>query len=201
MVSHKFGRLLALAAIGLVWAAIGATGAYAADSDGDGMPNRWEIAHNLNPQVANGRKDADHDGLRNLGEYRNRTAPHREDTDLDGIDDGDEVHVFASDPTDADEDSDGVLDGDEDFDGDGIANEDEDDALESCLADDDDADADGLANEDEDDFGTDAEDADSDDDGVIDGLEDNDGDGIADEDEDDDAQDACATAAEDGNSQ
>src|ERR687886_856738 len=110
------------------------------DIDRDGMPNRWEVAHHLNPRVANGASDADHDGLRNLAEYRSGTSPHDEDTDNDGDDDGDEVHDgrASTNVRDADTDNDGVKDGDEDADHDGVANEDEDDATESCLADDDD---------------------------------------------------------------
>jgi hypothetical protein len=111
--------LIALAAC-LVWAAFGAHAARAADSDHDGMPNHWEVAHNLNPQRANAHADPDRDGLTNIGEFRHGTLPHREDSDLDGIDDGDEVHVFDSNPTNADEDNDGVVDGDEDDQGEDV---------------------------------------------------------------------------------
>src|SRR4051812_47391611 len=92
------------------------------DSDHDGMPNRWEIRHHLNPHHANAAADPDHDGLKNLGEFRHDTRPHDSDTDNDGEDDGDEVHdgCSSTDPTDDDTDGDGVEDGDEDTDGDGI---------------------------------------------------------------------------------
>src|SRR5262245_5988769 len=189
--SRKTRLLIALTAC-LVWAAFGAHAARAADADHDGMPNHWEVAHNLNSHRANAHGDADHDGLSNIGEFRHETLPQREDTDLDGIDDGDEVHVFDSNPTNADEDNDGVADGDEDWDGDGIDNEDEDDALEQCgAADDNDSDQDGLDNEDEDDNGTLVHDADSDNDGILDGDEDNDNDGIADGNEDDQGENTC----------
>src|SRR4051812_4734823 len=164
-------QALLIVAVGAAWFAFGAVSASAAtrDSDRDGMPNRWEVAHNLNPHHANALGDPDRDGLRNIGEFRHQALPHREDTDADGIDDGDEVHVFASDPTNPDEDGDGIADGDEDFDDDGIDNDDEDDGLEQCgAADDNDADEDGIDNEDEDDFGDSAHDADSDNDGVLD---------------------------------
>lgn len=161
------------------------------DSDGDGMPNWWEKAHGLSPYVANAGGDPDRDRLVNLREYRNGTNPRREDTDRDGVDDGDEVRTFGSDPTDRDGDGDGKRDGDEDKDHDGTKNEDEDDSKEPCVADDDDSDHDGVANEDENEQGTNPAKADSDGDGKKDGDEDADGDGIENEDEDDSADDAC----------
>ena len=75
----------------------------ARDSDHDGMPNRWEKAHGLNPHKANANRNPDHDGLVNLGEYTFGTDPIDEDTDDDGIVDGDD-----------DANDDGVADGDED---------------------------------------------------------------------------------------
>ena len=65
--------LAALASAGLLSSP--ASGLAAPDSDGDGMPNRWELRHDLNPHRANARRDADQDGLRNLGEYRHDTDP------------------------------------------------------------------------------------------------------------------------------
>jgi hypothetical protein len=110
------------------------------DSDHDGMPNRWEVAHQLNAHRANASGDPDHDGLRNLGEYRHSTRPHDADTDDDGDEDGSEVHdgCDSTDPTDADTDDDGTEDGQEDADGDGTENAD-DDQDDNCQGDDDDA--------------------------------------------------------------
>jgi len=62
-----------------------------ADSDGDGMPDAWEIAHGLNPKLNDAAKDPDHDGLTNLQEYAAGTDPHNRDTDGDGMPDGWEV--------------------------------------------------------------------------------------------------------------
>jgi hypothetical protein len=137
------------------------------------MPNRWERNHGLNPRVADARRDPDHDGLRNIAEYRRHVVPRAEDSDNDGMDDGDEVHDgrASTDVGDADTNDNGVVDGDQDADRDGVDNEDEDDAIEPCLADDDDTDGDSIDNEDENDFGTRVNDADSDDDGVQDGDE------------------------------
>jgi hypothetical protein len=179
------GLLLALAI------AVPSASSAVRDSDRDGMPNRWERAHDLNPYVANAAGDPDRDGLVNLREYRHGTDPRREDSDRDGVDDRDEVVAFGSDPRDADGDGDGKRDGDEDKDHDGTKNEDEDDPKEPCAADDDDGDHDGVANEDENEQGTSPAKSDSDGDGTKDGDEDADEDGIENEDEDDTGEDAC----------
>ncbi|MEX0651269.1 MAG: hypothetical protein WD186_04505 [Actinomycetota bacterium] len=151
----------------------------------------------LNPRQANAAGDADHDGLRNIGEFRNEADPTDEDSDNDGIDDGDEVGEFDQfDVGDSDSNDNGVEDGDQDADHDGQDNEDEDDADESCKADDDDSDEDGVEDEDENDLGTKVGDDDSDNDGVEDGNEDVDGDGIDEEDADDADEDECSTEDE-----
>ena len=49
----------------------------ALDSDGDGMPDAWEIAHGLNPSdPSDAARDDDHDGMTNLQEYLAGTDPH-----------------------------------------------------------------------------------------------------------------------------
>jgi len=45
------------------------------DSDGDGMPDYWEIAHGLSPQANDANLDPDQDGMSNLMEYRTGTDP------------------------------------------------------------------------------------------------------------------------------
>ena len=96
------------------------------DSDGDGLPNRWERAHHTNPHRRDAKADPDKDALRNLGEFRHHTLPHKPDTDKDGLFDGAEVKQFRSDPKDADSDDDGIEDGSEDSNDDGVADEGED---------------------------------------------------------------------------
>jgi hypothetical protein len=63
------------------------------DSDGDGLPDWWEMLYCLNPNDATGDNgawgDPDHDGLNNRGEYLAGTNPRMWDTDGDGISDYD----------------------------------------------------------------------------------------------------------------
>ena len=44
------------------------------DTDGDGLPDAWEIEHGLNPNVANSNGDFDNDGYTDLEEYLNELA-------------------------------------------------------------------------------------------------------------------------------
>ncbi|MBA4386660.1 MAG: hypothetical protein C0404_01695 [Verrucomicrobia bacterium] len=45
------------------------------DSDGDGIPDDWEIANGLNPHVSNATTDSDGDGVSDLAEYIAGTRP------------------------------------------------------------------------------------------------------------------------------
>jgi len=62
----------------LSWFAAAPTaGQAAADRDGDGMPDAWELANQFNPDDArDAALDADGDGCTNLQEYRAGTNPH-----------------------------------------------------------------------------------------------------------------------------
>jgi hypothetical protein len=85
-----------------------------ADSDDDGMPDGWEMANDLDPNVptdANG--DADGDSLSNLLEFTLHTDPTLIDTDGDGLEDGEEVNTYHTDPALHDTDGDTLSDGDE----------------------------------------------------------------------------------------
>ena len=106
------------------------------DSDGDGLPDSWEIQYELDERNANDTNgasgDPDDDGYTNIEEFNFGTDPLRADTDGDGVNDQDEIELLGTDPLDPDSDStrtsdrdeagNDILDGDEDFDGDGFTN-------------------------------------------------------------------------------
>ncbi len=59
------------------------------DSDGDGMPDDWEMINHLDPFSTNGvngaEADPDADSLKNIYEYWSDTNPWQEDTDANGV--------------------------------------------------------------------------------------------------------------------
>jgi hypothetical protein len=74
------------------------------DTDGDLLPDGWEVAHGLNPKSAidhNGLLgDPDGDGVTNYLEFIHGTHPNRANSDFDAQDDGVEI-AQASNPLDA----------------------------------------------------------------------------------------------------
>lgn len=71
------------------------------DSDGDTMPDDWELANGFNPNdPSDAAGDADSDGLTNVQEYTQGSNPRAVDSDGDGVTDGVEVQTGTS-PTDA----------------------------------------------------------------------------------------------------
>ena len=93
------------------------------DNDNDGLPNTWEIANGLDPDVGTGGDgadgDPDSDSLTNLQEFQIGTHPNDDDTDDDALLDSVETMTGSwSDPFDrgtsplvADSDGDGLSDG------------------------------------------------------------------------------------------
>jgi hypothetical protein len=74
------------------------------DSDGDLMPDDWELRCGLNPNDNDAAADIDKDGLANLVEYILGTLPCKADTDDGGENDGSEINgsrnpLFAPDDT------------------------------------------------------------------------------------------------------
>ena len=64
--------------------------ASAQDRNHDRIPDRWERNHGLSLKVNQARKDQDHDLLVNRQEFRSGNDPRDDDSDGDGIEDGDE---------------------------------------------------------------------------------------------------------------
>ena len=83
------------------------------DSDGDGLPDNYELVNGLNPNdPSDADADLDGDGLSNFEEFELGSNPRVEDTDGDGLLDGDELDLGTS-LTTADSDGDGLNDGEE----------------------------------------------------------------------------------------
>jgi hypothetical protein len=58
------------------------------DTDGDGLPDLWEMSNGLNPALAgDAALDLDGDGLSNAAEFAAKTSPTLADTSGDGIND------------------------------------------------------------------------------------------------------------------
>ncbi|MCW8092843.1 S8 family serine peptidase [Alteromonas sp. ASW11-130] len=85
------------------------------DSDSDGLGDGFEIQFGFDPLSNSGEQheDADSDGLSNLNEFLTGSNPLMSDTDSDGLNDAEEVNVYATDPNNVDSDDDDLSDYDE----------------------------------------------------------------------------------------
>ncbi len=173
------------------------------DTDNDSLEDIFEIFAGLDPL----NNDTDSDGLSDSFEFNGDTDPLLNDTDNDGLLDGLEVLTYFTNATNPDTDGDGLIDGDEvfvyltnatniDSEYDGMDDyyevfNDLDPLINDTSLD---YDGDGLTNLIEYQLGSFANDSDSDNDGLLDGLEvltyftnctnpDTDGDGLIDGDE------------------
>lgn len=92
------------------------------DTDNDGLNDYYEVFYSFtNPTlvdtdgngISDAEEDFDDDGLVNLEEFVNKTHLFINDTDYDGVFDGDEVNVYNTNPLVKDTDGEGLIDGDE----------------------------------------------------------------------------------------
>lgn len=84
------------------------------DTDGDQIPDWWELEYGFAANSANNaNSDTDSDGLTTLEEFNADTNPSNADTDGDLLNDGDEVEDYTTNPNKQDSDDDGLSDADE----------------------------------------------------------------------------------------
>ncbi|MFX1512167.1 MAG: right-handed parallel beta-helix repeat-containing protein [Promethearchaeota archaeon] len=131
------------------------------DSDNDAIPNWYENLYGLDSYLDDAGEDFDHDGLTNFEEFQLNTKASDPDSDGDGLNDGDEVKSYNTNPINSDSDADNIPDGWEIYNN---LNPLSNDANE-------DPDTDNLSNLDEYLHGTNPTNADSDVDGLPDGWE------------------------------
>jgi PKD repeat protein len=81
------------------------------DDDNDGMSDIWEKEYGLNTiDPTDADLDPDLDDLSNIMEYEYDTDPSDQDTDNDGLLDGEEVNIYLTEPRNPDTDGDGYFD-------------------------------------------------------------------------------------------
>lgn len=92
------------------------------DSDGDGLTDYQELIivgtdpmkyDTDNDGISDADDDEDGDGLSNIKEVQSGTLPAAADSDFDGLNDSEEIDIYATDPLNTDSDGDGLTDGEE----------------------------------------------------------------------------------------
>ncbi len=84
------GLLAAAVGVLAMLALPGVAAAKHRDRNHDRIPDRWEKRHHLSLKVSQANRDQDHDQLGNLGEFQAGDNPRDDDSDDDGVMDGDE---------------------------------------------------------------------------------------------------------------
>ena len=90
MRSFRIFGICLLAAVGMLALLAGPSQARARDRNHDRIPDKWERHYHLSLRVNQARRDQDHDGLKNLAEFRAQDNPRDADSDNNGIEDGQE---------------------------------------------------------------------------------------------------------------
>jgi hypothetical protein len=80
--------IVAFATVAASLLLVGSASAHMRDRNHDRIPDRWETKHHLSLHVKQTRRDQDHDGLNNLGEWKAGTNPRDTDSNDNGIEDG-----------------------------------------------------------------------------------------------------------------
>ena len=87
MLRRKFAFALMLSVAASLMLAGGAM-AKSRDRNHDRIPDKWEKKFHLSLHKQQGRRDQDHDGLKNRAEFKAKLNPRDADTDDDGVKDG-----------------------------------------------------------------------------------------------------------------
>ncbi len=90
MNSRSTLKIILAAALGALAIFVLPAAASAKDRNHDRIPDKWEKRHHLSLSVNQARHDQDRDGLRNRGEFEAGDNPRNDDSDGDGVMDGEE---------------------------------------------------------------------------------------------------------------